>query len=324
MSVVTDETTVELAQPVGAASDAEPILVAQPAPPPGFAYGKRGGVFMERKEMDEDGRETTKQVLLCAHTIFPVDIINNNGVHEVHFCVVRNKQLHEVLLPQQYVAAQAETIKYLSSQNVMAAFGAGNDKNFYTYIRASVEKLSTEKDPIKMPPSYGWQDDDTFVFASRVYSANKPPVMVPLPDLQNVVANTKPTGTLENWRKVIDMMVRRKMWDQLAVVLAGAASPLMKFTGLFGMTVHVASMESGTGKSLSLDAAASIWGHPQHYRTGCGHFTRCHAAAPWPPAQLADDYRRDHHQQPQGLRVVPSFLVQHERGPGQGAYGVGH
>jgi hypothetical protein len=66
------------------------------------------------------------------------------------------------------------------------------------------------------------------------------------------------------------MMVRRKMWDQLAVVLAGAAAPLMRFTGLLGMTVHVASTESGTGKSLSLDAAASIWGHPIHYRTGSG------------------------------------------------------
>ena len=66
------------------------------------------------------------------------------------------------------------------------------------------------------------------------------------------------------------MLVRRQMWDQLAVVMAGAAAPLMRFTGLFGMTVHVASTESGTGKSLSLDTAASIWGHPVHYRTGAG------------------------------------------------------
>jgi ABC-type Fe3+/spermidine/putrescine transport system ATPase subunit len=59
-------------------------------------------------------------------------------------------------------------------------------------------------------------------------------------ELQNIVSSTKPTGTLDAWRKVINMMVRRKMWDQLAVVLAGAAAPLMKFTGLLGMTVHVA------------------------------------------------------------------------------------
>jgi hypothetical protein len=270
MSVVTNETEVEVAAPAGAADDADPILIAQPEPPRGYAYGQRGGVFMEKSELDANGGEVKKQILLCANTIFPVDILNNNGVHEVHFCVIRNKQLSEVLLPQKSIASQDETIKHLSSQNIMASFGAGNDKNFYNYIRASVEKVSTEKDPIMMPPSYGWQEDNTFVFAGRVYGPNRPPVTVPMPDLKNIVANTRPTGTLEAWKKIINMLIRRKMWDQLAVVMAGAASPLMKFTGLHGLTVHVASSESGTGKSLSLDTAASIWGHPIHYRTGAG------------------------------------------------------
>ncbi len=270
MSVVTNETTVEVAAPAGAAPDANPILIAQPEPPRGYAYGQRGGVFMEREELDDNGGTVKKQILLCAQTIFPVDILNNNGVHEVHFCVIRNKQLNEVLLPQKSVASQDETIKHLSSQNIMASFGRGNDKNFYDYIRASVEKLSVEKDPILMPPSYGWQEDNTFVFAGRVYSPNRPPVTVPMPELKNIVMNTRPTGTLDAWKKVINMLIRRKMWDQLAVVMAGAASPLMKFTGLHGLTIHVASTESGTGKSLSLDTAASIWGHPIHYRTGAG------------------------------------------------------
>lgn len=270
MSVVTNETEVEVAAPAGAASDAEPILVAQPEPPRGYAYGQRGGVFMEREELDDHGGAVKKQILLCSHTIFPVDILNNNGMHEVHFCVIRNKQLHEVLVPQKSIASQDETIKHLSSQNIMASFGSGNDKNFYNYIRASVEKLSTEKEPIIMPPSYGWQEDNSFVFAGKVYSANRPPVTVPMPELKNIVMNTRPTGTLEAWKKIINMLIRRKMWDQLAVVMAGAASPLMKFTGLHGLTVHVASSESGTGKSLSLDLAASIWGHPIHYRTGAG------------------------------------------------------
>jgi hypothetical protein len=268
MSVVTNETTIEVKN--SAAADADTVEIAQPEPPKGYAYGERGGVFLERDEEDADGNPIKKRVLLCANTIFPVDILNNNGSHEVHFCVVKNKQLHEVLVPQKCMASKDETIKHLANQNVMASFGSGNDQNFFAYIRASVEKISIEKNPIKMPPSYGWQEDDSFVFASRVYSANRPPVMVPMSELQNIVASTKPTGSLDAWRNVINMMVRRKMWDQLAIVLAGAAAPLMRFTGLLGMTVHVASTESGTGKSLSLDAAASIWGHPIHYRTGSG------------------------------------------------------
>ena len=268
MSVTTDEATIEVKS--SAADDADTVEIAQPEPPRGYAYGERGGVFLEREEEDADGHAVKKRVLLCANTIFPVDILNNNGSHEVHFCVIKNRQLHEVLVPQRCMASKDETIKHLANQNVMAAFGSGNDKNFYEFIRASVEKISFEKNPIKMPPSYGWQEDDTFVFASRVYSANRKPVMVPMSELQNIVASTKPTGSLDAWRNVINMMVRRKMWDQLAIVLAGAAAPLMRFTGLLGMTVHVASTESGTGKSLSLDAAASVWGHPIHYRTGSG------------------------------------------------------
>jgi hypothetical protein len=268
MSVVTNETTIEVKN--SAAADADTVEIAQPEPPKGYAYGERGGVFLERDEEDADGNPIKKRVLLCANTIFPVDILNNNGSHEVHFCVVKNNQMHEVLVPQKCMASKDETIKHLANQNVMASFGSGNDQNFFAYIRASVEKISIEKNPIKMPPSYGWQEDDSFVFASRVYSANRKPVMVPMSELQNIVASTKPTGSLDAWRNVINMMVRRKMWDQLAIVLAGAAAPLMRFTGLLGMTVHVASTESGTGKSLSLDAAASIWGHPIHYRTGSG------------------------------------------------------
>lgn len=261
--------TTEAAE-VAVETEKEEIKVMRPEPPRGYAYGQHGGIFMERSEPDENGNLVKRQIMLCAHDLFPVDILSTNGIHEVHFCLVRNKQLHEVLVPQKCMASKDETIKALAAQNVMAAFGSGNDKNFYEYVRASVEKLSTEKDPIKVPHSYGWQDDDTFVYAGRIYSPHKPPVMVPMPDLQNIVSNTQPKGTLENWRKVIDMMIRRKMWDQLAVVMAGAGSPLMRFSGLFGMTVHVASTESGTGKSLSLDTAASIWGHPVHYRTGSG------------------------------------------------------
>jgi hypothetical protein len=232
---------------------------------------QRGGVFLERKEMDEDaGVKQTKQVLLCANTIFPVDILNNNGVHEVHFCVMRNKQLHEVLLPQKYVwparttrsnTCQARTSWLRSAQ----ATTRTSTPTSAPALRSSARRKTRSR---CRQATAGKTTTPLCLQAGCTAPTSRPSWL--MPELQNIVANTKPKGTLENWRKVIDMMVRRKMWDQLAVVLAGAASPLMKFTGLFGMTVHVASSESGTGKSLSLDAAASIWGHPQHYRTGSG------------------------------------------------------
>jgi len=112
--------------------------------------------------------------------------------------------------------------------------------------------------------------DESFVFAGKIYSKDKEPVPVPMPGLENIVANTQPTGTLENWREVINLFIRKKMYDHLAVILAGAGAPLMRFTGFYGLTYHCGSTESGTGKSLALEGAASIWGHPVHYRTGKG------------------------------------------------------
>jgi hypothetical protein len=172
-----------------------------------------------------------------------------------------------VTLPQKSVVSKEETLKSLANQNVLATFGALNDVNLFNYIRASVEKMSSEKSPVRVPESYGWQNDDTFVFAGRIYSKGKP-LDVPMAGLENIINNTKPTGTLEGWQACINMLIRREMYDILAVFLAGAGSPLMRFTGLYGMTYHCAARASGTGKSLALEAAASIWGHPAHYRTG--------------------------------------------------------
>lgn len=265
-AVTTEAVVVE----VEAADTADTTHVLRPEPPSGFAYGQRGGVFMERSEPDENGGMIKKQVMILPYDFFPVDILRTHSKHEVHFCAVRNKELHEVLLPQEAMASRSDTIKHLASANVMASFGMGNDKNLYDYVRACVEKLSMERRPVKVPASYGWQDDDTFVFANKIFQANKPPVLVPMSGLENITNNTRPTGSLDAWRDVINLMIRRQLWDHLAVVLAGAGSALMRFTGLFGATVHCTSSESGTGKSFALDTAASIWGHPVHYRTGAG------------------------------------------------------
>jgi len=264
-AVVTEEVVIEVESTPGHKED-----VRRPEAPRGYAYGKRGGVFMEKEDEDADGNKVVKQVMLLPYDLFPVDILNTNGDHTIHMLALRPTGVQTVTLPQKAVVTKDETMKQLASQNIIASFGGGNDANLFGYIRAVVEKMSTEKAPIAVPASYGWQDDDSFVFAGAVYKAGQEPIKVPMAGLENIVMNTQPTGTLEAWRKFINMLVAKKMWDHLAVILASAGSPLMRFTGLHGMTVHCASTESGTGKTLALDGAASIWGHPIHYRTGAG------------------------------------------------------
>jgi hypothetical protein len=265
-AVVTAETTIELP----AVDGQEAKQLKRPEAPRGYAYGVRGGVFMEKEDTDANGQVTKRQIMLLPYDLFPVDILSHNGEHLVHMLAVRDYKTVDISFAQKSIVSKDETVKALAQQNVLAAFGSGNDKNLYDYVRACVEKMSSEKKPIDVPSSYGWQPNDTYVFGGKIYAAGKEAIEVPMPGLENITMNSRPTGSLEVWRQFINMLVRRKLWDHLAIILMGAGSPLMRFTGLHGLTVHCASTESGTGKSLALDGAASIWGHPIHYRTGAG------------------------------------------------------
>ena len=96
-----------------------------------------------------------------------------------------------VTMPQKAVVSKDETVKALASQNIVAAFGANNDKNLFEYVRACVEESSTNKTPIKVPDSYGWQPDNSYVFAGRIFTKGKPPVKVPMPGLENMTGAEK-------------------------------------------------------------------------------------------------------------------------------------
>ena len=265
-AVVTAETTIELP----AAEGQDTKTVTRPEAPKGYAYGVRGGVFMEKEDTDATGNVTKRQIMLLPYDLFPVDILNHNGEHLVHMMAVRDYKVQPISFAQKAVVSKDETVKALAQQNVMSSFGSGNDKNLYDYVRSCVEKMSSEKKPIEVPDYCGWQPNDTYVWGGKIYSPNKEAIEVPMPGLENITMNSKAVGTLDNWRRFIDLLVRRKLWDHLAIVLVGAGSPLMRFTGLHGLTFHCASTDSGTGKSLALEGAASIWGHPVHYRTGAG------------------------------------------------------
>jgi len=249
---------------------ADPVPVKRPVPPKGYAYGEKGGVYQEREVEMADGSKTKKPVMLLPYDLFVVDILNAHGDHTIHMLALRPEGAVDVMVPAKCVVSKDETVKALAQQNIIASFGAGNDKNLFEYVRACMEKIGLEKKALAVPDHYGWQPDMGYVYAGRVFSKGKPPVKVPMPGLENIVSVTQPKGTIDGWRTVINMMIEKRMYTHLAVMLLGTGSTLMRYTGLAGLTVHCASTESGTGKSLALELAASVWGHPARYRTGKG------------------------------------------------------
>jgi hypothetical protein len=243
------------------------ITVQRPTPPKGFSYGKNGGVYREIKDEDAEGNKIKRPMMVLPYDLFVVDLLNIQGDHVVHMVALRPEGTTQVTLPQRAVVSKDETVKALAAQNVVASFGAKNDTNLFDYVRSCVEAVSAERKALAVPASFGWQDDGSFVTNGKIFFPNGNTRTTPMPGLENLVANTRPKGTVENWAKVVDMLIRRKNFDLLAVGLGVAfGSPIMDFSKLSGLVFSAGSSRSGTGKSLSLQLAASVWGDPQGYR----------------------------------------------------------
>jgi hypothetical protein len=240
--------------------------VMRPTPPRGFSYGEKCGVYRDKTEQDGQGNTITTRVAITPYDLFVVNILRSEGEHIVHLLAVKPEGPEEITLPQRAVVSQDETVKALAQQNIIASFGKGNDRNLFDYVRACVEEASYSRAAINVPTNYGWQPNDTFVYNERVFSKNMPPQHIPMRGLVNINKATKPTGSLDEWRKIVNMLTKKQMHEILAMSMTGFAAPLMRFTGYDGITFHLGSTESGTGKSLTLELAASVWGHPVKYR----------------------------------------------------------
>ena len=254
---------------IPAAMPDEPsVRVVRPTPPKGYAYGVNGGVYVERMVEDADGSKRKQQVMILPYDLFVVDILDNDSEHIVHMVAHRQGKAIDVLFPQKSAVSKDELIKALAQKNIMAAFGSGNDKNLFDYVRACVEDASVNKATIKIPTQYGWQDDGSFVFSGKVFFKDGTSRSVPMPGLENLTKATKSEGTLEQWRKFPQLMVKRGLYDLLAMGCIAFGAPLQKYTKLPCLSFHSGSTESGMGKSLALNLICSVWGHPMRYRTG--------------------------------------------------------
>jgi len=257
----------------GSGVEAPEVTYVRPSPPRGFAYGRQGGVYREVETATEDGDSVTEQKMILAYDLFIMDILKPvGGDHTVHMVALRPEGAVDILFPQKVVISKEELAKALAAQNIIAAFGAGNDAHLFTYVRACVENYSAERGAVGVPASYGWQKDGTFVHHNTIYSMDNVLRKIPMPGLENVFQATDRQGTLDGWRRRFSLLASSSLntidvlHPLLACAMSGFGSVLMEFTGIDGMTFHLGHRESGTGKSYTLRMAASVWGHPNRYR----------------------------------------------------------
>lgn len=261
--VLLDNTEKVIELPAATPQEA-PTKVTRPTPPMGYAYGAKGGVYRKDTGEDGDGNPVVTNKLVLPYDLFAVEILNNGDEgHLVQMVAMRPEGAVTVVLPQRTMGSKDEVIKTLAGQNIIAAYGSGNDKHLYGYVRASVEEVSASRRAIDVPPAFGWQKDNTFVLNGKIFSKHGERSL-PMPNLENIIDITEPAGTLESWKQVVGLLVEKKHHDILALACTSLGSPLMHFSDFKALTFHIGSSESGTGKSIALNLAASVWGS-EHY-----------------------------------------------------------
>lgn len=244
--------------------DAPPVVI-RPTPPKGFSYGQNGGVYCQKQEKDAEGETFTKDVMVLPYDLFAMDILSTaEEGHLAYMMALRPEGPATVLVPCKAASSKDETIKALAGQNIIAAFGQGNDKNLYDYVRACIEHVSSNRRAVDVPTSCGWQEGkDAFVYNSRIYTPEGSQ-FVPTPMMRNLNMCMRPQGTLDGWRRVVDMLISKEYLDVVAMGMVGFGAPLMKMTSLNGLAFHLGSTQTGTGKTIALKLAASVWGSEQY------------------------------------------------------------
>lgn len=74
----------------------------------------------------------------------------------------------------------------------------------------------------------------------------------------------EPKGGLDAWKSVAEFLSTQNKAAFTAIVAAGFAAPLLRFTGLSGGILSIVSTASGVGKSSALKCSQAVWGSPTH------------------------------------------------------------
>lgn len=244
------------------------FITTRPQPPAGFGYSQSGGVYARVKETDPlTNIANDRSVPIFDYDVWVDNVVeDSNGLHMAEIAA-RHPMLGEtrVLMDTKAIFTKEDVLKTLAERNVYPICPSNLDAHVVRYFRQGVSELSTNRRPRKMPAHYGFQADNaSFVYSGGIYK-NGTVTRTPTPNMENLDTRTKATGSLEEWVKIVQMLIAKKEWDMLAIVAVGFGSIFMQFTPYNGFVFHVGATASGTGKSVCSKIAASIWGDPEHY-----------------------------------------------------------
>jgi hypothetical protein len=205
--------------------------------------------------------------MLLPFEFFMIDMLQEGNTYSTRFAAIKKNSVVYVTIPNKNAGSKDEVIKVLAGQNIIAAFGAGSDKSLYDYVRACMGEASAGDTALHVPPNMGWQPGGGFAISDQVLLPHGQTYTFVSDRLTNIINATSTKGTLGDWQRVMSMLQAKEQFGILFFTAIGFGSPLMQWVseGASAMTFHVCGNTTSAGKTLSLNACASVWGSVKHY-----------------------------------------------------------
>ena len=208
------------------------------------------GVYTERL----DNQWVPVRIMACSHPILPVRILKNvdTGEERVTLAYFKYGEWQHVTVNREACADNSAIVKVLSRIGVEVT--SENAKYLVRYISDCIGMNPAKLLPLKAINRLGWCGSEFMPYAQDiVYDGDS--------DYEPIFRNIKSGGSYEIWKAHCGEL-RKNLIVRLAFA-AAAGSVLIEKLNILPFVLHIWSGESGTGKTVAIMAAMSIWGNPK-------------------------------------------------------------
>ena len=200
--------------------------------------------------------------IACIHPVVPVKRLVNIDTDEekLEVAFLKGRNWKTFTAPKSELFDASKLVKYSARGLSVTSRSA---KVLSEYL-CEIEGLNYNKiSEIKSVSRLGYIGEEKKDFSPYVEDSGEPIVFdgeTNYAAIYDTIANHK--GTFEEWRKTA-LRCREESLTAQIMLAASFASVLINKIGGLCFFVHLWGVESGTGKSVALMLAASVWGNPE-------------------------------------------------------------
>lgn len=225
------------------------------------------GCYLIKREQQEDGSWKTARYCFRPYAVYPVHILyhQDNKAGKTFHYIWRFHEAdgYEDIAIEGGVMASGQALRTRISTAAGIGFANHDWKIMEDFMRVYLENVKGQLLVSEIRNNLGWDKSfESFVLGTKLYTNGQSTEIIVEGDADLYATLTRPTGTLDAWKKAANVYNRKGMeWAQL-VVCTAFASPLMGLGALEKAALLSISGKRGHGKSAAQQVALAVYGSP--------------------------------------------------------------